>query len=247
MTIGGSGTDLVLTGTGNRVHGGTLTHADIALSATGGGHHRLEHLQVTGNNLGISLTQSEDNEVSHSRIDGNAVIGVFLWSSHHNRLHDLEVDDTSGIGPAEGIRLLDSNENVVTRNTLEHNLCTGIELDGSSRNSVCFNTVQDSYSTFPNAPAENLLLLNASTENLICGNQTSATAPGTDDGINLGCKGNCNCFHGPTTGASDNLVIGNTADHEDRYGMAQATGNDGNVYLGDEASGNGVANFAIDP
>jgi hypothetical protein len=49
----------------------------------------------------------------------------------------------------------------------------------------------------------------------------------------------------PTTGATGNIVAGNTADDESRYGIAQATGNDGNVYLLNSAKGNGVANYSI--
>jgi len=75
----------------------------------------------------------------------------------------------------------------------------------------------------------------------------------TSDGINVGCKDVCHCglggmgFSTPSTGATANIVFGNTADNEARYGIAQATGNPGNVYLLNQATGNGVANFAIDP
>ena len=110
------------------------------------------------------------------------------------------------------------------------------------------DSVQDTRELFPPGPAVNILLLGASTRNLICQNQLSATMPAADDGLNIGCKGTCSCgFQSPTTGATDNLVLGNTADNESRYGFAQATGNSGTVYANDEATGNGVANFAIDP
>jgi len=88
--------------------------------------------------------------------------------------------------------------------------------------------------------------LSAAVPGTVCRNEVSATGAGTADGINIGCKGDCG-FQSPTTGANDNLVVDDTASFNDRYGIAQATGNTGNAYIRNEATGNGVANFAIDP
>ncbi len=108
---------------------------------------------------------------------------------------------------------------------------------------------------FLNGPSEDILLRDASTSNLVCRNQVSASVQPavTSDGINIGCKDGCHCglggpgFSTPSTGATGNVVPGNTANDELRDGFAQATGNPGNLYLLDQATGNGVANFAIDP
>ncbi len=81
---------------------------------------------------------------------------------------------------------------------------------------------------------------------MIFHNQLSATAPGTADGLNIGCKDRCG-FQSETVGASGNLVVGNTSDSNDRYGFAQAAGNPNNLFLHNHATGNGVADFNLDP
>jgi parallel beta-helix repeat protein len=255
MTIGGSGTDVVISGTGAAIHGGTLRSAETALLLTGGGGSRVHDL-VIGDlvNTGIFLKSSNGNELRDCDASGTAIDGVFLESSDRNRLDRLTVNDTSGIGPAAGIGLLNSNENAITRSQVLRSQCTGINLRSSSRNVICGNAVQDTF-VFLNGPAVDILLRDASTQNLVCKNQVSATKQPavTSDGINVGCKGGCSCgiggpgFSDPSAGATGNVVFGNHANGELRYGIAQAPGNPGNAYFLNMAFGNGVANFAIDP
>ena len=256
MDVGGSGTAIAITGTGATVQNGAVTSADTAVHLSGGGGHHLRNLQVAKLlNTGIALSGSNGNEITGCQVNGVAVHGIFLDGSHWNRLEKLVVDDTSGIGPAAGIVLFGSNGNVITGSEVLRSQCTGIWLRvGSSRNVVCFNAVQDT-AVFLGGPAVDILITDASSGNLVCKNQVTATATPavTSDGINVGCKGGCNCglggagFSLPTTGASQNIVLGNTADGELRYGIAQSTGNPGNVYPLNQATGNGTANFAIDP
>ncbi len=253
MTIGGSGTAIRISGTGATLQNGTVSSADIAIAITGGGGHHLSNLQIKNLvNAGLVLSGSSGNEISDSQVNGVAVNGIYLDGSDKNRLDKLVVDDTSGIGPATGIALVASNENVITRSVVLRSQCTGISLRDSSQNDLTFNTVQDTF-VFLNGPAVDILLVGSSSKNLVLHNQVSATAvpPVTSDGINIGCKGGCNCglgsYAAPSTGATQNVVVGNTADGELRYGFAQAPGNPGNVYAADEASGNGVADFALDP
>jgi parallel beta-helix repeat protein len=254
MTIGGSGTAVEIVGTGASLPDGSLGTADTAVVITGGGNH-LRNLTVANLvNVGIWLKSSDGNEITSTQVSAAAVDGIILQASNRNRLDQLTVDDTSGIGPASGIALLASNENAITRSQVLRSQCTGVFVRDSSRNVICFNNVQDSF-RFLNGPSADILLRDASTSNLVCRNQVSATVnPAvTSDGINIGCKDGCHCglggpgFSTPSTGATGNLVIGNTANGELRYGFAQATGNPGNLYVLDQASGNGVANFAIDP
>lgn len=255
MSIGGSGTDIQITGTGASLQNGTVRSADVAIAVSGGGGHRLSNLTLGDLvNTGVVFTSSDGNVLSDSQLSGAAVHGVFLSQSNKNRLERLVVDDTSGIGPAAGIFLTSSDDNAITRCEVLRSQCTGIFVRDSSKNRICFNTVQDSFS-FLNGPSVDILLRDASTQNLVCQNQVSATkAPAvTFDGINVGCKDGCHCglggpgFSTPSTGADKNVVVGNTADGESRYGIAQATGNVDNHYPADEATGNGVADFAIDP
>lgn len=254
MTIGGSGTSVEIVGTGASLHDGSVGTAETAVVITGSGN-RLWNLSVaTSINFGIWLKSANGNQITSTQVSGAAVYGVILQSSNRNRLDQLTVTDTSGIGPASGIGLLASNENAITRSQVLRSQCTGVFVRDSSRNVICFNTVQDSF-RFLNGPSADILLRDASTSNLVCKNQVSATVnPAvTSDGINVGCKDGCHCglggagFSTPSTGATGNLILGNTANGELRYGIAQATGNPGNVYAFDQASGNGVANFAIDP
>ncbi len=254
MTIGGSGTAIEIAGTGASLHDGSVTSADTAVLVTGGGGSHLRNLQIADVNVGIWVKSSDGNDVSSSTVSAAAEDGVIVESSNRNRLDQLAVDDTSGIGPAAGIALLSANENAVTRSQVLRSQCTGVFVRDSGRNVICFNTVQDS-SMFLGGPSADILLRDASTTNLVCKNQVSATQDPavTSDGINIGCKDGCTCglggpgFSTPSTGATGNLVLGNTADGELRYGFAQATGNPGNLLVADQASGNGVANFAIDP
>lgn len=194
------------------------------------------------------LQDTRDNVISDSQLEDNAVYGVYLGNATGNRFERLVIDDTSGIGPSAGIQLKDSDDNVITQSTVTRSLCTGINLDDSSRNSVSFNVVQGTYSFFTGGPAVNVLVYGSSSGNRIFGNQVSSTAPGTYDGINVGCRDNCVCgFQTPTTGASGNLVLGNRANDEDRYGFAEAPGNPKNLFLLNQATGNGVANDALGP
>jgi parallel beta-helix repeat protein len=250
MAIAGTGRGLVVTGVGAKVQNGAVTGCDRGIDVSGGGSNRFSDLQVNGNNIGMVIQGSTQNRVLDSQFNDNAVVGIFVGSSDHNHFQSLEILRTSGIGPAAGIRLVSADQNSITRSTVSQSLCTNISMEDSSKNTVCFNTVQDSNSFFTNGPAVNVLLFGASSGNLICNNELSATSPSSDteDGLNVGCKGNCVCgFQTPTTGASDNVIVGNTANGEHRYGFAQATGNPGNHYVNDNASGNGVADFAIDP
>ncbi|HET6437452.1 MAG TPA: right-handed parallel beta-helix repeat-containing protein [Anaeromyxobacter sp.] len=254
MSIGGSGTAILVSGTGASVHDGTITSADTAVLVSGGGQNHLRNLHVTDANVGISLRNSDGNAITASEVSGAAVDGVVLESSNRNLLDQLTVEDTSGIGPAAGIALLASSGNVLTRSQVLGSQCTGVFVRDSSRNIICGNTVEDTQ-VFLGGPAVDILLRDASTQNLVCKNQVSATKnPAvTSDGINVGCKDGCDCnlggagFSVPSTGATGNLLVGNTADGELRYGLAQSPGNPGNVYAADQATGNGVANFAIDP
>ncbi len=255
MTIGGSGTAIQIAGTGASLHDGSITSADTAVLVSGGGGDVLRNLQIANLvNVGIWVKSSDGNLISSSQVTAAAEDGVILESSNRNRLDQLTVNDTSGIGPAAGIALLSANENAITRSQVLRSQCTGVFVRDSGRNVICFNTVQDS-SMFLGGPSADILLRDASTTNLVCKNQVSATQDPavTSGGINIGCKDGCHCglggpgFSTPSTGATGNLVVGNTADGELRYGFAQSTGNPGNVYLLDQASGNGVANFAIDP
>lgn len=255
MTVGGSGTDVRIAGTGASLRNGTLRSADVALDVSGGGGHRLSQLTLGDLvNTGVAFTGSDGNVLSDSQLSGAAVHGVLLAQSSKNRLDHLVVDDTSGIGPAAGIFLTASDDNAITRCEVLRSQCTGIFVRDSSRNRICFNTVQDSYS-FLNGPSVDILLRDASSQNRVCQNQVSATrSPAvTYDGVNVGCKDGCHCglggpgFSTPSTGADQNVVVGNTADGESRYGIAQATGNLDDRYPANEATGNGVADFAIDP
>lgn len=256
MSVPGSGTSVELTGNGATLENGTVNDAEKAILLSGGGGHHLKSLRVTQSNIGLFLDHSDGNDVSQCDLSGNAVFGVSSDTSHRNRYDGIVADDTSGIGPAAGILLFASNDNTVTRSEILRSQCTGIRLVDASRNAITFNAVQDSFiSIFKDKPSVDILVMGASTHNLILKNQVSATATPTvtSDGINIGCKDECNCGIGgpgisePTTGATHNVVVGNTADGELRYGVAQATGNPHNVYAADEATGNGVANFAIDP
>jgi parallel beta-helix repeat protein len=255
MTIGGSGTPIVIAGTGASLHDGTISSGAVGIQLDGGGGHQLSNLVLANLlNIGIRLTGSSGNRITGVQVNGMAVYGIALDHSDRNLIDRASVTDTSGIGPAAGVLVLSSNENAITRSQILRSQCTGVYVKDSSRNVICFNAVQDS-SVFLGGPSVDILLRDASTANLVCRNQVSATVgPAvTSDGINIGCKGGCHCNLGgpgisdPSTGATGNLILGNTANGELRYGFAQATGNPGNVFLADQASGNGVANFALDP
>ncbi len=252
MSIAGSGTSIQITGTAATLENGTVKDAAMAILLSGGGSHDLHDLRVTHSNIGLFLDHSDGNDVSRSDLSGNAVYAVSSDTSHRNRYDELVANETSGIGPAAGILLFASDDNVITRSDILRNQCTGIFLVDSSRNAVTFNVVQDTR-VFLGGPSVDILLVGASTENLILRNQVSATAtpPVTSDGINVGCKEGCVCGIGPNStpsaGATHNRVIGNTANGELRFGIAQAPGNPDNVYAANKASGNGVADFAIDP
>lgn len=249
MTIAGSGTAIVVAGAGAALHDGSVGSAATGILVTGNGNRLYDLRAAGGLNLGIWVKGASGNLLRDTEVDGVAVNGVVLDGASRNVLDQLTVNDTSGIGPASGILLLDADDNAVTRSQVLRTQCTGVFLERSSRNVICFNTIQDSFVSI-GGPSANVLLRDASTGNLLCGNQLSATkAPAvTSDGVNIGCKGDCHCgAFGPSTGATGNVVVGNTARRELRWGFAQATGNGGNTYAADVATGNGVANFAIDP
>jgi parallel beta-helix repeat protein len=247
MTISGSGTGLLINATGAVVHHGSLTAGFYGVLVDGGSDNRLYNLTVDANNIGLEVKGSIDNEVTDSEMSGNFIVGVVINGGKGNHFRKLNVSDNNGIGPAPGFTLVNATNNVITESRIDHNLCMDVYLNNSSQNTVCFNSIQDSFSIF-SGPAIDVLVYGTSSENLICGNQLNATAPDASDGINIGCEGTCGCgFQQPTTGATRNLVLGNSADNEKRYGIAQATGNDQNVYFLNTATGNGVANYSIQP
>jgi parallel beta-helix repeat protein len=249
---GGAGTCLLLEGTGAEAVNGKVMGCDFGVLINGGGEHRLRHLTVTENNWGVQLTTSNGNLVSDSDLSGNFGFGVKLQDSHQNRFQRTVVNDTSGTALIGGYFLLASHENMISSSVISRNTCFGILLLDSSRNTIVHNTVTDSSCLFDGNPAVNIALSGDSDDNVIFKNNASGADNATDvgpdgDGINIGCKDGCGLQDLATTGANGNLVMHNRANQNTRYGIAQSSGNTGNIYFGNTATGNGVANFAIDP
>ena len=245
-SITGGVTGLEITGNQNRATHGTLKLSSIGVKIDGGSGNRLTKLEIDENNFGLFLQSANANEVADCTFSQNNDVGVQLFSSSGNTFRDLLVEDTFGTALQGGFYLRSSDQNSILHSKVLRNFCTGIMLEDSSRNVLALSSVQDS-KCFGANPAVNVALVGASVGNILAGNQLSATSPGSDwDGLNIGCKGGC-AFQGPTTGASGNFVLLNKANDNARYGFAQGPGNTGNVFLLDQATGNGVANFAIDP
>jgi parallel beta-helix repeat protein len=247
FVTGGTGTGLRIVGTNVHVTRGIVHGASVGIRIEGGGNHHLRSMTVFQNNFGLVVTGSSGNDVADSDFSANFDVGVSLDGSSANHFQKVVVDDTFGTALQGGFALRNSDDNVIAACEVSRNACTGIELRDSSRNSLRNNVVDDTRCPFATEPAVGIALLGDSDDNVLAGNETSSTT-GTPawDGINVGCKGGCS-FQGPTTGANGNEIEANTADHNARYGVAQASGNVGNTYLRNDASGNGVADVAIDP
>lgn len=242
--VGGAGEGIKMSGTGAHVWGGRIHGTGIGIHVHGGGH-RIAAMSIEQNNLGIYLDGSDDNVVVLSSVSKNYGLGIFLRDANRNRLAGLKVNDQWGTALVGGIELSGSDENSIVSSQISRNFCVGIYVGGSSKNTIRFNLVDDNQCG--NRPAVNIALFGASTGNVIRNNSVSSSAPGkADDGINVGCKDECG-YQGPTTGANNNVVTDNLARNNDRYGIAQSTGNTGNVYVPNVATGNRVADYAIDP
>jgi parallel beta-helix repeat protein len=249
---GGAGTCLWLLGTGVLAENGRITGCNFGVLADGGGEHRLRRLTVTENNWGVQFTASSGNWVTDSDLSGNFGFGVGLQQSHANRFQRTIVNDTSGTALIGGYFLNASHDNVISHNVISRNECFGILLEDSSRNTIAHNQVTENSCIFAGKPAVNIALRGDSDANVVQHNDASgadnATNVGPDgDGINIGCKDGCGLFATATTGADGNVIAHNIANQNTRYGIAQATGNTANVYVANSATGNGVADFAIDP
>lgn len=173
---------------------------------------RLSH----NSDFGILLVDSHGvtlrgNVVSHSDPAGTDT-GIQLFRSNQN-----EIDRNILFAVGDGVSLAQSNNNHVTRNSSSRN-GSGIGIfDGSSRNRIEQNLVNDNRDT-------GVLLDDHADDNVIADNHASG-----------------NAFAGIAVGASDrSLVTRNLASGNPGGGIAVVDAAIGTIVKGNQASGNGM-------
>jgi parallel beta-helix repeat protein len=248
--VGGTGTGVLVTGTGAQLSRGRIRSTNTGIRLEGGGGHRISGMSVQESNTGLWLEGASDNVVFLSDVSNNFNTGVLLRSSDRNHFVALKVNDQSGTAMIGGFRIESSDENAIVFSEVSRNACIGIHLADSSRSTVQYNVVNDNDCPFQANAGVGIALTGDSDRNAIRNN--SASRNGADfagalgDGINVGCRDGCG-FESPSTGADDNVVTDNVARDNRRYGIAEEPGNLRNVYRRNVATGNAGGDFAIGP
>lgn len=107
-------------------------------------HSNFIYLNTVENNplfTGIQLLWSDHNNIVKNLVSQN-YYGIFLRASNGNKLDRNNVDKNGVRSAADGIDVLNSNDNVLTGNIIQHsNGCFGLELNGASNNTIKGNTI----------------------------------------------------------------------------------------------------------
>jgi len=98
----------------------------------------IQHHNVSHASTGIELLNTDNCLISDNIIDANEE-GIFLTNAHHN-----QIQQNTGWGDHEGIVLRNSHNNDIDGNTLRDLTYTGINVQGSNRNTVTENYINGS-------------------------------------------------------------------------------------------------------
>jgi parallel beta-helix repeat protein len=200
-----------------RVFNGKVTGFAIGIFLSGASESRVAGVRLSHNSdIGILLVESHgvtlrNNVVSHGDPAG-ADTGIQLFQSTRN-----EIEGNILFALGDGVSLAQSNDNHVERNSSSRNGAGVGVFDGSSRNRIEQNVVNDNSDT-------GVLLDGHADDNVIAENHASG-----------------NAFAGIAVGASDrNRVTRNLASGNPGGGIAIVDAAIGTIVKGNEANGNGI-------
>jgi parallel beta-helix repeat protein len=94
----------------------------------------MKGLNLTNNVYGILLENTTGSRIEGSRLTGNQM-GIGLFASNDNNLSNNEILENA----QDGLLIIDSNNNVMERNNISKNEMDGFSLANSSGNRVIFN------------------------------------------------------------------------------------------------------------
>jgi parallel beta-helix repeat protein len=235
--------DITLNLNGHTIDGDAVPGiADFDVGIRVAGHHgvTITDGHITEFDLGVGLTGSTGNTINSLTVNGNQRRGIQLADgSNGNRIERNIANHNS----RSGIALLDSAHNLITGNTSDGNLLTGIFVVSSSQNRITHNLVahtggialtggsnrnvidDNDIADFPEFGIE----INVADGNVVTHNRVRDMAGGIgiggDDNVITGntisgfaaCEG---CGIGVQMGAgSNNLIAGNRVTGQARYGI----------------------------
>lgn len=202
------------------------------------------HIQLKGKNatlqgsaagIGIKVIDSDHIRIEGFIVDGYNT-GIVLDNTHHSRIHNVEIrfnDDVASIFSGNGLDLIGSNHNRITKVFAHHNGHNGITLKGGSSN----NTLQGN-TTNDNGINPGVLAIPAG-----CGIQLSNES--NNNNKIIGNEILRNAFgillsgSPPATGSTGNHIKKNSIHENARVGIDVRDGSSGNHISRNDATGNG--------
>ena len=134
--IAGNAIGIYVNSIGSNIVKNNVTNNRHGISLYFSSEVTVEANNVTSNEIGISLAGSSNNIISNNNIaahtDGH---GITLSSNSHNNT----LVGNNLIGNAHGMSISDSSDNLITRNIIAKNTILGIELAGSTNNTLYHN------------------------------------------------------------------------------------------------------------
>ena len=100
----------------------------------------VKNLNLSNASFGIYLDRTDDCKIMNNIVNSNSMIGVCIWASKNNTLHNntvsnnyrgVDSEDLSGTG----VYLVHSNNNTMTGNNVSNN-CAGIIIERSAYNMI---------------------------------------------------------------------------------------------------------------
>ncbi len=203
--------------TDNDMVGIRLTNADYC---------NISENDVYGNDYGIYLYYSSNNNLTNNNANSNSDHGIYLYYSSNNNLRNNNANSNNGYG----IWLSSSSDNTLTNNTANKNRYSGIHLSSSSNNTLTNNNASN------NRYSNGIYLYYSSNNNLTNNNASNNRY---SSGIYLYYSSNNNLTNNNANSNNDygiylrslsnNELTGNTANSNNDYGIYLDNADNSNI------------------
>src|SRR5262249_8752600 len=140
------------TGAGSRIHDGSITGLQDALSHVVGTGIRIEGasgvrvtgMTITGNNFGVFIIGADDNRFDGNNVSSNSNSGFHVDSGSDNNLFvGNQCDQNGSSGGGACIFLANNTGNSVTSNTMNNNTVDGVLVSGNGTANEVRNNVMN--------------------------------------------------------------------------------------------------------
>jgi parallel beta-helix repeat protein len=122
-----------------KIKNGTIREFTDGISLTAADRNQLSELEVSYNDNGILLDQSNTNTIEESSASDNVINGISLTNSNNNIIEESSASDNNN----DGISLTSSNTNIIEENSTSDNVNDGILFNDSDDNRVRDNSLFD--------------------------------------------------------------------------------------------------------